>query len=368
MNKKTFYLLIISLFFFLNACSDDEMMTGDDCPTPSATYDSGVFVINEGPFQNGTGTLSFFNPATSEVTNSIYQKANCDDIIGNIFQSVTHVDNRFYMVVNNADKLIVTDDTAMDKIIETDALDSPRYFLKIDNETAYVSQYTKNNSQGNIAVLDLNTLEITKTIPVGIGPENMIEYNGKIYVANAKGFDTGVGDSTVMIINPSTHKVEKTLLVGKNPNSFQIDKNGDLWVGCTGFRPSDAVFDDDPRIVNGAIARIAAEDVQEIINFDNLGAQKLAINPAKDRIYLIHGSTFSGSVFEFDITTKQLSTTPFIVVDDCYGLGINPENGHLFVSDANGFAATAEISEYNENGDFIQSFFTSIAPNGFIFK
>lgn len=363
MHRITVYFLFISLLSSQISCSsDDEMGTGDGCPTPTAIFEAGVFVINEGNFSNGTGTISFIGENDTESNNFIYQNANCDEILGNILQSIATDENRFYAVISNGDKVVVTDEK-FDKIAQIDGLSVPRYFLKTAENTAYITQWT-NEEKGSIAVVNLTTFEIEQTIPVGIGPENLIAYQGKIYVANGNGFDTEFGDSTISIINPNTHEVEKTLMVGNVPNSFQIDKNGDLWVSCMGRLNS--FIPNDPENIPAKLIRINNETVEETIDLAKFGSQKMQINPEKDQLYLLYDGVSYAPVYTFDIDTKMLSDNP-IVATPAYGLGIHPTNGHIFVGDAKDFGTTGEISEYDENGTFLQSFLTSIGPNGFLF-
>ena len=152
--------------------------------------------------------------------------------------------------------------------------------------------------------------------------------------------------------------------VGNNPKSFQIDKNGDLWVGCFGFQNS--FTPNDPLNKNGSLVRINAETVQETVQFDKIGVQHLQINPAQDQLYLLYNGNPYAPVHTFDIDTKTLSDNP-IIETLAYGLAIHPTNGHIFVADAKNFAETGEVSEYDENGNLLQAFFTSIGPNGFLF-
>ena len=364
-RKFFIYISMCCLCFGWNSCAnDDDDMVGDGCPTPTTVYESGVFVVNEGAFGNGTGTLSFFNSANGEVSNRIYQKANCEEVIGSVLQSVTEEDDRFYLVVNDAQKVIVADAKNMEKLGQIEGLQQPRYFLKIDETTAYVTQWV-GTQQGNIAVVNLPDLSIRATIPAGGGPEAIIKYQDKIYVANEGGQNFTVGDSTVLVINPLTHEVEKTLIVGRSPNAFQIDKNGDLWVSCRGYSPN--FIDNDPANINGSLVRINNETVQETIDLGTLGAQKMQINPSRDRLYFLQNGIAYYPVYAFDIDTKTVTSSPFID-QEAYGLGVNPLNGHIFVADAKSFAATGEISEYDANGQFLQSFPTSIGPNSFLFK
>ncbi|MFT5748017.1 MAG: DNA-binding beta-propeller fold protein YncE [Saprospiraceae bacterium] len=362
MQRITVFFLFISLLLFQIACSDDELGTGDDCPAPTETFETGVFVINEGNFQNGAGTVSFIGENDTESTNFVYEGANCDDILGSVVQSISEIDDEFYVVVNNSHKVVVVNNK-MNKIGQVDELRFPRYLLKVDDNTAYITQWT-NEVKGSVAVVNLTNLEIEQRIPAGTGPEGLIAYQGKIYVANGGGLEEEFGDSTVSIINPMTHEVEKTLQVGNNPNGFQIDKNGDLWVSCFGFQNS--VIPNDLLNKNGSMARIKEETVQEIIEFDNLGINRLQINTNRDQLYFLYGGNPFAPIYTFDVDTKLLSTNPFINVL-AYGLGVHPATGHIFVADAKSFVETGEVLEYDENGVLLQSFFTSIGPNGFLF-
>ena len=104
--KKNFYLLLTAvLLISFSACQKDEPLPPEELPT----YEDGIFITNEGPFQNGSGSISFYSRKTGEISNDIYQNANRGVQLGNIVQSMAIHNDLAYVVVNNANKIIVAD-------------------------------------------------------------------------------------------------------------------------------------------------------------------------------------------------------------------------------------------------------------------
>ena len=75
-------------------------------------------------------------------------------------------------------------------------------------------------------------MSVTSTIKAGTGPEGILVSNNKIWVANGGGFTV---DSTVLVIDPVTDNVIKTIFVGHNPKELVEDANGNIWVLCYGY-------------------------------------------------------------------------------------------------------------------------------------
>jgi YVTN family beta-propeller protein len=188
--KKILYFLFASVIFV--SCGKDEPV---EVP---GLYDKGVFVVNEGPFGSGTGTLTFLGD-NNEVTQKVYEKANNNLLIGNVAQSMIYHNDRYYIVVNNANKVIVTDKD-LKAIGEITGITGPRYIVA-KGDKAYISEWGSNYSNGAVAVVDLNTLKVTKTIPTGNGPEYLLIDGNQLYVPNGGAYDAttfaNLPDSTV---------------------------------------------------------------------------------------------------------------------------------------------------------------------------
>jgi type IX secretion system substrate protein len=85
-----------------------------------------------------------------------------------------------------------------------------------------------------VAIVNVNSGQVVQNINVGNGPEGLKYYNGKIYVTNTNFNGAGYDPGTVSVIDVSSLTVENTISVGTNPQSADIDSNGNLIVSCTG--------------------------------------------------------------------------------------------------------------------------------------
>jgi len=354
--KFFFGLCLLFLALQFDACSgdDEEMMAA------SANYESGIFITNEGMFQQGSGTVSFYDRQSGEVTHKIYQKANGGDELGNVVQSMFVHQGKAYIVVNNADRVVVVDAKTFELQGFITGLGFPRYFLPLDNSTALVSQWKTDGdiSKGSVAVVNLNANSVEKVILTGEGSEKMVLLGGRVYVANA-GF---LGrDSTVAIVDIQSLGLVGKIVVGDDPESIQVDKNDAIWVVCKGHT-EDFADPDNPLNTKGSLVKIENEVVTRTFELEN-GAGNLVINPAGDRLfYTING--FQGIIFSHSIDQNEVSGTRF-VEGLYYHLGIDPRTGNLLASDAKDFSSNGSVLVFDENGDLVKIIEAGIIPGNF---
>jgi hypothetical protein len=123
MKKLNIIIVLIFLILFAS-CSED-----DSSSEPLGDYENGYFVTNEGPFQNGSGSLTFIGD-DGKVSQQVYKTVNSEDL-GNIVNSMYVEGDRAYIVVNNSHKIVVVNSFTMEKIttIEGDDINNPRYFV-----------------------------------------------------------------------------------------------------------------------------------------------------------------------------------------------------------------------------------------------
>ncbi len=365
MKKTSFQFLTLAAILVLStsisSCKKDSIEdpnpTPVDEPTPAATYDNGVFITCEGAFVGGTGTLSFYNRGTGATSNDIFKTVN-GVVLGNLVQSMEIYNGKGYIVVNNADKIEVVNSSTIASDGKISGLSSPRYFIGIDANKGYVSQWGASGANKGVRVINLATKSLGALIPTTASPEKMAKAGNFVYVASS-GFEN---DSVITIINSSTDAVVKTLTVGINPNSVTLDKNGKIWVLCGG--KSDSLG-----VVAAKLVRIntSTNTVEASFTFPNTSdrPQNLTCNKAKDYLYYL--GTYSGEINSFSITASSVISSS-IINRGFYSFAIDPTDDIIYASSPGNFVGNGYILRYNSVATFIDSFQVGIIPGGFCFK
>ena len=93
----------MALTVMVTACKKDSSPVTQTTTPPAVTgaYSTGVFIVNEGQYPSGAGTVSFFNRSTKALSNDIFQTVNGRPL-GDEAQSMTIYSGKGYIVVNNA--------------------------------------------------------------------------------------------------------------------------------------------------------------------------------------------------------------------------------------------------------------------------
>ncbi len=339
---------------FLISCTKEN----NDNQVPELKYSKGVFITNEGPFQTGTGTISFFNRDTKVVEQKIFQKVNGYPL-GNIVQSMEIFNGKAYIVVNNANKVEVVNAGTFESICTINNLTLPRYFLSINPDKAYISCW-----DNNVAVIDLNKNKVIKEVPTKTGPDKMLKVDDKVFVLNAGGFSI---DSTITVIDCNSDTVITTIQVEKKPTGIQLDKKGKVWVICSGRGWNGYPQSNDTK---GHLICINPYDfsIEKDIPFFSKTEhpEELIINKLKNKLYY---NDIDG-VYEFDITSNELNKTPLIKRNKMfYGLGFDNIDNYIYASDAMDYVQNGWVFIYNpDNGEIVDSIKVGIIPGEFCFK
>ncbi|WP_299680920.1 DUF5074 domain-containing protein [uncultured Dokdonia sp.] len=233
MKFYKFLLIAFAGTLFFYSCSDDDVATVADDPDPDPEemmlpFENGFLITNQGIPTTGFGSVDFVDATLTTVTSAIYQDVNGSNL-GPTVQSMGFFGDLAYIITNETNRITVVNRFTFEEVarIET-GLENPRYFLEA-NGKGYVSNWGDPSvaTDDFIAIIDLTTNEVTGTIPVGEGPEELLFNRFNIYVANQGGISV---NNTVTVIDPVADVVTSTIPVGEVPNSLQIDDNGSLWV------------------------------------------------------------------------------------------------------------------------------------------
>ncbi len=318
----------------------------------------GLYIINEGNFQYGNASLSYYNPDSKKVENEVFFRANAMKL-GDVAQSMTVRDGIGWVVVNNSHVIFAIDLNTAKEIGRITNLTSPRYIHFLSDEKAYVTQLWDNR----IFIINPKKFEITGYIECpGMTMENgsteqMVQWGKYVYV-NCWSYQ-----NRILKIDTTTDKVVGELEVGIQPTSLKLDCNGKLWIVTDGGYEGSPYGYEAP-----ALYRIDAESftIEKEFRFQKGDApSEVMLNGAGDKIYWINDD-----IWAMDVASSHLPIRPFLPYNDTiyYGLTIDPSTGDVYIADAIDYQQQGKIYRYSSQGELIDEFYVGIIPGAFGWK
>ena len=319
---------------------------------------SGLFITNEGNFQYGNASLSFYDPAARKVENEVFYRANGMKL-GDVAQSMTVHNGVGWVVVNNSHVVFAIDLNTFREVGRITNLTSPRYIHFVSADKAYISNIWDNR----ITVVNPHTYQITgyidcpaMTMETG-STEQMVQWGDYVYV-NCWSYQ-----NRILKIDTRTDTVVDELEVGIQPTSLVLDRNGKIWT------ITDGGYEDSPYGYEApSLYRIDAETFRIEREFPfALGddPSEVQINGAGDRIYWLNED-----VWEMDVEAERLPVRPFLEQRETiyYGLTIDPRSGEVYVADAIDYQQQGMIYRYSPAGELLDEFYVGVIPGAFCWK
>lgn len=352
--KNVFRFILLTLVF--TSCMKWEY---DDNVTDFDVSGKGLFIVCEGNFQYGNATLSYYNPASGEVMNEVFYRAN-GMRLGDVANSMTIYDNKGWIVVNNSHVVFAIDPDTFREVGRIENLTSPRYIHFVSDTKAYVTQLWDNR----IFIVNPKTYSVTGFIEVpGMNAESgsteQMVQRGKYVYCNCWSYQ-----NRVIKIDTETDSVVGDVTVGLQPNSLVLDRNNDIWILTDGgFEGSPAGTE------NPALYCIDPDDL-EIIKYiplkRNEVVSSLTVNSVGDRLYWINGDVWSLSI--------DASDPPAIPIikrepgNRFYSLSLSPQNDDIYVGDAIDYMQEGVVFRYSSDGFLLSQFYTGVTPTAFCWK
>jgi YVTN family beta-propeller protein len=338
--------ILLSLALALLACEKDVP------PTPELPVITGgvggVYITNEGNFQFGNAAVSYYEEGMEDAIPDLFEPANGYSL-GDVCQSMYIFNGKAYLVVNNSGKIEVVNESTFEVISTITGFNSPRYFLPVSNNKAYVTDLYANA----ISVVDLSTNTKTGQISCNGWTENMALAYGEVFITNRE-------RNFLYVVNSQNDVLTDSIAIGFGANSIVEDFNGKLWVLCSGSNGNN---------ISATLHRINPlnHTVEATHTFPEISDSpwRLSINGTNDTLYFLNNGVFS-----MPVESSGLPPEPLIAADGrvFYGLGIQPSTGHIFVADAIDYVQRGKIYIYKTDGSEIQSFLAGIIPGDFYFK
>ena len=129
-------LVAVSFGILLTGCMKWEYGFEEEFNISDST--EGLFITNEGNFQYGNATLSYYDPTTKQIENEVFYRANGMKL-GVVAQSMVIRDGIGWVVVNNSHVVFAIDIHTFKEVGRITNFTSPRYIHFISDEKAYVT-------------------------------------------------------------------------------------------------------------------------------------------------------------------------------------------------------------------------------------
>ena len=335
--------------------------------------DGGVFILNEGNFNSGNATLSYYDPATKRVENGVFQRANGRKL-GDTGQSIMIWDGVAYIAVENSG-IVWGIDVETFKVkgqvvasSETKII-NPRYVHIVNSQKAYVTDLYS----PYVNVFNPKTFTWTKAISTQqteskgyCSTEEMVQV-GKYVYTNCWSYSNKI----LVFDTERDEMVQEMVLSSWQPKSMKVDKNGKLWVITDGgYTMEDESFGDDVPHLYRIDALTGAVELDQALDTDEANVQ-IEMNGEKDTVYIINNDIYRMSVTDSHVPVRPFISAP---VDSngkrhkLYGIGVHPRNGEIYVADAVDYAQSGVVYRYTASGTLIDQFRVGINPNHFAFR
>ncbi len=343
MKKKSIEILFCFLLCIISCTTSDDTM---DKAFPGG---KGIFVVNEGNFMAGNGSVSFYSFDSRKVYDDVFSKVNGRPL-GDVPNSMIISGKKGFIVVNNSGKIEVVEINLMKSVGSITNLNSPRQMLVINDTKAYVSSLYSTK----LYVINTESYSVSGQIEIRRSSEAILMKDTLAFVS------CWSGGNEIIVINTLNDSVIDSIKVGQEPESMAFDKNGKLWVLCSGGYTGEYYPEID-------VINTTDRKVEKIFRFDsnNIFPSSLCINSSGDTLYYI-----AKSVWRMPIMALKLPSEPFIKDSGrtYYKICLCPFDGRLYITNAvdyqqKGYLLMAEI-----NGEIIDSVKVGIIPGAICFK
>jgi YVTN family beta-propeller protein len=309
----------------------------------SYLLDDGLFLLNEGNYMAGNGSLSFYSFKSSTIHNDLFNEINGRPL-GDIPNSVTLSGDRVFIVVNNSGKIEVTERATLRSLSTIKDLGSPRRILAVGGNKAYVT----NLRSKKITILDLENFSVSGYIDIRRSSEAITMVRNKVYVSSWESGDE------IIVIDPLSNKVSDSIRVGNEPESMAVDKNQRLWVLCSGGYSGQNY----PKLVT---INTLTDKVETVFQFPvkSVSPTSLCINSTGDTLYYI-----DRGLRRMSISDTELPSAYFVPAAGrmFYKISADIQNGIIFATNAMDYQQKGFLMRINSKGEITDSVRAGIIP------
>jgi len=346
----------------LSSCSKDKPVTPEEEVVPV----KGVFVLNEGSMGANNSSISYLDFTTEELTKDIFSVNNEGQLLGSGVSDMDVYGSLLFVIATESNKVEILN-ASNAKVLKTITVEKPR-FVAFHSGKAFVTSYTN-----KVIVIDTLTKNTIDEIAVGRNPEYIVTLGNKLYVANSGSSDAITGgeyDNRVMIINPTSLKVEDEIEVADNVYHLFTNDRGELFANTmdvyVGVWPL-SVLDKPSRLykINTATKEVekAFEFGAGLMSFSQNKAYLISYNFEENKTNLLEMDLTSSVVKKSNIFNEAALSHP----NYPYALSVNPKNGDLWYANSD-YTNPGIVYHYNNGSKEIKEYTVGLNPSVFVFN
>lgn len=363
--KRLFVILI--LFSTLNGCVKNPTTIKENDIIDFSSHFS--IVLCEGLFGYNNASLTFCNLDRGMSDINFFENIN-NFPLGDIANDAIKIGDYLYVVLSNSKTIykINFNNGRVENKLNLNGENFPRKLCIIsDSIGIYTDAYSNTLNE-----INLNSMNVTKSLTIGPQPEGLAYFNGKIYVANSGWGDVNKnapGASTISIVDVSSFEEVNRVPTGLDPTEIQIDTNKKLLYVLYYNLPS------------------LKDSLGGIIQYDLISGQKkdewrgnfsnMQLSLSCDSILVVKGGfqkkteLYQNSIFLIDLKNK--STKDLIgnnnENENWFNFQIDYLRNQIWISNAKNFQSNGEILIYDLFSKIlIKKYSTGINPSKIIFK
>ncbi len=324
--------ILLPAFVMLSAACEKNPVDDNGLRVEKEVY-SGAIIVNEGHFQQGDASLSFYDNDNKNIYNDVFAAEN-GEALGDVGNSIYIRDSLAYIVVNNSDKIEVINTSTFRRrqVITLPPGTSPRHLAFSDQNNLFVTSLYG----GKVLIIDSGSGKVAGEITVAANPEELLRINDRIFVANS-GFGAG---NTISVIDLNTNQVLTGITVGDNPRFLRQDPYGRVHALCSGaFNDWADPNDDTP----GGVW---------VIDPSGLNVMDTLLMPAGQhpgKFDISAGGTgyvvMENTIMSYDAETMEILSADLIpgMAIQIYGLRYNNYENLLYILDAVDYVSAGKL-------------------------
>ncbi|CAN5603642.1 hypothetical protein BH10BAC5_BH10BAC5_29100 [soil metagenome] len=342
--KKITVLFNLLFCLLLSACTRDPIVDPNE-PVRFSLHSA--YIVCEGTESASTG-LAYYDFRTGSYSTNIFNPGTAAPFLGGILlsNSIVYLTSRGILGDGAVYKL-----DSSGSVLNSASVSSSPSGIAVYNNKVYIST----GFDSTVTVLNSVSLSFIKKIKAGLYPDEILGFNGKIFVCNSQTLG-GAIDNRVSVIDVSADTLIKHIRVSPMPSSIILSNDNKIIVGCS--RSSGAImYKIDP----------FALSVIDSLILPNGFISDMSLNSLTNEIFFIQDNTHIG-LADFISRNVLTSVTVSEPGAQIFSYAYDTQSAKHSIGAAFSITPNGKFYIYSSSGNLEKTFETLPGPGKIVIK